>query len=87
VISAEKGRESGALIEVFTKAGTNAFHGTLSEMHTDNALTARTIFQDDVPKFRRNDFGGTFGGPIFKNHTFFLAQSFFCARNKGRHFW
>jgi Carboxypeptidase regulatory-like domain len=77
VISAEKGRESGALVEVFTKAGTNAFHGTLSEMHTDNALTARTVFQDDVPKFRRNDFGGTIGGPIIKNHTFFFGSAFF----------
>ena len=43
--SAEKGRNSGALIEVFTKSGTNQFHGTLSEFHTDNALSARTIFQ------------------------------------------
>jgi hypothetical protein len=86
VISAEKGRESGALIEVFTKAGTNKFHGSLSEMHTDNALTARTIFQDDVPKFRRNDFGGTFGGPIFKNHTFFFGSIFFLRSQQGRTF-
>src|SRR5260370_1175446 len=43
--SAEKGRNSGALVEVFTKSGTNQYHGTMSEFHTDNALTARTVFQ------------------------------------------
>jgi hypothetical protein len=83
VVSAEKGRESGALIEVFTKSGTNKFHGTLSEMHTDNALTARTVFQSDVPKFRRNDFGGTVGGPIFKDRTFFFGSIFFLRSQQG----
>jgi hypothetical protein len=83
VISADKGRESGALIEVFTKAGTNSFHGSLSEMHTDNALTARTVFQSEVPKFRRNDFGGTIGGPIFKNHTFFFGSIFYLRSQQG----
>ena len=80
--SAEKGRESGALIEVFTKAGTNKLHGTLSWMHTDNALTARTVFAD-VPKFRRNDFGGTIGGPIIKDHTFFFGSAFFLRSQQG----
>src|SRR6266478_8447266 len=40
--SAEKGRNSGALVEVFTKSGTNQYHGTISEFHTNNAFTART---------------------------------------------
>ena len=74
--SGEKGRQSGALIEVFTKPGTNKFHGVLSEFHTDNALTARTEFQTQVPKTVRNDFGGTIGGPIFKNKTFFFGSLF-----------
>jgi hypothetical protein len=68
--SAEKGRNSGALIEAFTKAGTNQFHGTLSEFHTNNALTSRTIFQSRIPASRRNEYGFTFGGPIIKNKTF-----------------
>ena len=46
--SAEKGRQSGALVEIFTKPGTNRFHG---------------MFQTEVPKYNRNDFGGTIGGP------------------------
>lgn len=73
--SAEKGRQSGALIELFTKSGTNAFHGTLSEMHTDAAITAHTEFQSKTPHSLRNDFGGTVG-PIFKNRTFFFDSLF-----------
>jgi hypothetical protein len=75
--SADKGRFSGALIQTFSKSGTNDFHGTLSEYHTDNDLRSRTIFQDSVPVFRRNEFGGTFGGPIIKNHTFFFGSLFY----------
>ena len=72
--SAEKGRNSGALVEVFTKSGTNQFHGTLSEFHTDNALTSRTIFQTSIPASRRNEYGFTFGGPAIKNKTFFFGS-------------
>lgn len=74
--SAEKGRQSGALVEVFTKSGTNKFHGSLSEMHTDNLLSARTHFQTEVPHSIRNDFGGTIGGPIIKDRTFFFGSLF-----------
>ncbi len=74
VFSAEKGRESGTLIEVFTKSGTNKLHGTLSEFHTNNDFTARTNFQANVPVFRKNEFGGTVGGPIIKDKTFFFAS-------------
>ena len=49
--SAEKGRESGALVEIYTKSGTNQVHGTLSEFHSDNDLTARSIFQNTVPVY------------------------------------
>jgi hypothetical protein len=59
VFSADKGHQSGALIEVFTKPGTNRFHGTLSEFYTGSALTARTEFQAVVPRYLRNDFGGS----------------------------
>ncbi len=82
---AAKGRYSGAWVQVFTKPGTDHFHGTISEYHTDNLLTARTEFQycppDSVgcraiPAFRRNEFGGTFGGPIIKNKLFIFAGAF-----------
>ena len=80
-IDAAKGRYSGAYVQVFTKPGTNEYHGSLSEYHTNNALTSRTEFQycapgtaasgcRAIPAFRRNEFGGTFGGPIIKNKLF-----------------
>ncbi|HWA95704.1 MAG TPA: carboxypeptidase regulatory-like domain-containing protein [Terracidiphilus sp.] len=85
--SAEKGRQSGALIEIFTKPGTNQFHGSLSEMHTDAAMTARTVFQPTgVPHSVRNDFGGTIGGPIFKNKTFFFGSLFWMKSTLGQTF-
>ncbi len=82
---AAKGRYSGAWVQVFTKPGTDGFHGTVSEYHTDNLLTARTEFQycppdtpgcRAIPAFRRNEYGGTIGGPIIKNKLFFFAGAF-----------
>ena len=79
-IDADKGRYSGAYVQVFTKPGSNDFHGTLSEYHTDNDLSARKIFQNcaagGCQAFRRNEFGGTFGGPIVKNKLFFFVGAF-----------
>ncbi|MBS1803466.1 MAG: TonB-dependent receptor [Acidobacteria bacterium] len=82
---AAKGRYSGAWVQVFTKPGTNNLHGSASEYFTNNNLTARTEFQycapDDtgcraIPAFRRNEFGGTLGGPIIKNKLFFFIGAF-----------
>src|SRR5580704_2552961 len=77
---AAKGRYSGAWVQVFTKPGTDQFHGSLSEYHTDNDLSGHTIFQNcaagGCPAFRRNEFGGTFGGPIVKNKLFFFVGAF-----------
>ncbi|HMH01041.1 MAG TPA: carboxypeptidase-like regulatory domain-containing protein, partial [Terriglobales bacterium] len=84
-IDASKGRYSGAYVQVFTKPGTNQLHGSLSEFHTNNALTARTEFQycapgetgcRAIPAFRRNEFGGTLGGPIIKNKLFVFGGLF-----------
>lgn len=83
VFSAEKGRESGALIEVYTKPGTNQLHASVSEVHTNNALTSRTVFQDNVPVFRRNEFGGTIGGPIIKDRTFFFGSAYQLLSSQG----
>jgi hypothetical protein len=81
--SADKGRQSGALIEVFTKSGTNQFHGDLSEFYTGAALTGRTEFQTKVPRYVRNDFGGSVGGPIFKSKTFFFGSLFYSKSSQG----
>ena len=73
--SAESGRNSSASVNVITKSGTNAFHGTAGWYHTNNRLTGRnSIFQPQVPVFRRNEANGTIGGPILKNRLFFFAS-------------
>ena len=72
--TAERGRNSGALIEVYTKSGTNQIHGALSEFHTNNQLTSRTVFQSAIPAFRRNEFGGVIGGPVIKDRTFLFGS-------------
>lgn len=71
---AEYGGNAGALTNVITKQGANKFHGSLDEFHTDNDLQARSYFQSAVPVFRKNEFGGSIGGPIWKDHTFFFAS-------------
>jgi hypothetical protein len=80
--SAQYGRNSSVLTQVTTKSGTNGFHGSLFEYHTNNKLTARNVFQNSpdpvsgrlLPVFRRNEFGGSFGMPIVKDHTFVFGS-------------
>lgn len=73
--SAEYGRNSSAMVNVITKSGTNSYHGTAAWYHTNNALTGRnSVFQPEVPVFRRNEGNGTFGGPIKKNKLFFFGS-------------
>ena len=74
-VEAEYGRNSGAIVNLVTKSGTNAFHGSLYEYFRNDALDARNYFNTDnfqQSKFRNNQFGGSFGGPIWKDHTFFF---------------
>src|SRR5947209_3172897 len=68
--SAEYGRNSSALVNVITKSGTNQYHGTAGWYHTNNRLQGHSVFQPQVPVFRRNEYNGTFGGPILKNRLF-----------------
>jgi hypothetical protein len=69
--SAEWGRNSSALVNAITKSGTNEYHGTAGWYHTNNQLSARnSVFQPQVPVFRRNQMNGTIGGPIIKNRLF-----------------
>jgi hypothetical protein len=75
--SAEYGKTSGGVVNAVTRSGTNAFHGSGYEFLRNSALDARNFFEDPTqPKagFRRNQFGGTIGGPIVKNRTFFFAD-------------
>jgi len=70
--SADKGRNAGALMNAVTKSGTNDFHGTAFEFMRDEALNARNFFSDTVPPFERHQFGGTAGGPLRRDRTFFF---------------
>ncbi len=71
---AEYGRNSGAIVNIVTKSGTNDFHGSLFEFFRNNKLDARNVFNprpDPQTAFRNNQFGGALGGPIKRNQTFF----------------
>jgi hypothetical protein len=70
--SAEYGETSGAVMISTTKSGTNSPHGTLFEFWRNDALNAGNYFAHKVANLRRNQFGGTVGGPIQKNKTFFF---------------
>jgi hypothetical protein len=71
---AEYGRNSGAVVNVVTKSGTNAFHGNVYEFFRNKVLNARGYFDPEKPDFKQNQFGGTFGGPIKKDRTFFFTS-------------
>jgi hypothetical protein len=75
--SAEFGRSGGAVINATVKSGTNGFHGTAFEFLRNSDLDARGFFAPaDQPKppFRQNQFGGTLGGPVKRNKTFFFVD-------------
>ena len=69
---AQYGRNGSGTVEVATKSGTNAFHGNVYEFVRNDAFNARNYFQSSVPPYKKNDFGYTIGGPIWKNHTYFF---------------
>jgi Carboxypeptidase regulatory-like domain len=75
---AEYGRNSGSVVNVVTKSGSNQFHGNLYEFFRNKVLNANAYcFSSDgctKPKFNQNQFGGTFGGPIKKDRTFFFTS-------------
>src|SRR3979490_1018642 len=76
--SAEYGKTSGGVVNAITRSGTNQLHGSGYEFVRNSALDAANFFENagGVPKapFKRNQFGGTIGGPIVKNRTFFFAD-------------
>jgi hypothetical protein len=72
--SAEYGTRAGPTVLVTTKSGTNNFHGSLFEFVRNTAFDAKGPFATTTPKFNLNQFGGTFGGPIIHNKTFFFVD-------------
>jgi len=73
---AEYGRNSGAVVNVVTKSGTNDLHGSFYEFFRNDVLNAHpfTFVASPKPAFKQNQFGGTIGGPIKKDKTFFFAS-------------
>jgi len=75
--NAEYGRNTGAIVDVVTRSGTNEWHGDAYEFGRYNALGARDFFNRAPARqnpYVRNQFGGSVGGPILKNRTFFFLN-------------
>lgn len=74
---AEFGRAGGAVLITSTRAGSNQFHGSAFEFLRNSDLDAKNFFDRPslpIPPYKLNDFGGSFGGPIIRNKTFFFAD-------------
>jgi hypothetical protein len=72
---ASYGRTTGGIFNSITRTGTNRFHGNAYEFIRNSAIDARDFFnQGTIPPFKRNEFGGSLGGPIWKDHTFFFVD-------------
>lgn len=71
-INPEYGRNSGAVLNAVIKSGTNSFHGSAFDFYRDTFLNSKNYFKSSKDIFHQNQFGGTIGGPVWKNHTFFF---------------
>jgi carboxypeptidase family protein len=76
--SAEFGRSLGGVVNLQIKSGTNSLRGSAFEFHRDDAFDANNFFNNRAgrakPDFKQNQFGGTIGGPVFKDRTFFFGD-------------
>jgi len=77
--AAEYGRAAGSVVNVITKAGTNGFHGSAFLFNNNEVFNARSNLDkaakfNDAPRRNENQFGGTLGGPIIKDKTFFFGS-------------
>ncbi|HEY2016407.1 MAG TPA: TonB-dependent receptor [Bryobacteraceae bacterium] len=77
VFPAEYGRNAGSQVIVTTRSGGNKFHGSVFEFLRNQVTDAKNYFtpaNSSIPAFKQNQFGGTLGGPIIHNKTFFFAS-------------
>ena len=72
--TAETGRTLGGVINIITKSGGNEFHGSGFEFARHEKFDSRLFFAQGKPKTRQNQFGGSLGGPIKSNRTFFFVD-------------
>ncbi len=83
--SAETGGTMAAQVEVVSRSGSNEFHGSLFEYLRNDKMDARSPFDpSNIPPFRLNQFGGSVGGPLVKDKTFFFANYEGLAQRLGR---
>ncbi len=71
--NAEFGHSTGSTTNIVTRTGTNAVHGALWEFLRNDAMDAKSFFAPSVEPLKRNQFGGTIGGPIRRDKTFFFG--------------
>ena len=81
---AEYGRNSGSVVNLVTKSGTNQWHGNVYDFLRNKVLNARGYFDTTKPAFVMNQFGGTLGGPIKKDRTFFFVSYEGLRRSEGK---
>ena len=77
MFSADVGRNSGAVVDVITKSGTNSLHGSTFYFHRNSAMDAQNFFSrpgSPVPPFRYNQYGFAVGGPVIRNKTFWFVD-------------
>ncbi len=72
--SAEYGKFTGSVMNTVTKSGTNRFHGTLFEFYRNQGMDATSYFDPTKSELKRHQFGGVFGGPIWKDKIFFFTD-------------
>jgi len=76
--TAEEGRDAGAVVNIITKSGSDKFHGSLYEFFRNDIFNTRDFNaktgSTPKPEYRQNQFGGSIGGPIVKNRTFFFGD-------------
>jgi hypothetical protein len=82
--TAQAGRTSGGVISAVTRAGTNAFHGSVYEFFRDSALDTRNYNDTVKPPFRRNQYGASAGGPIQRDKTFIFGDYEGVRQNLGQ---
>ena len=72
---AEFGLATGGIVQVVTKSGTNTLHGTAFEYFRDKSLNALGVFEAEKPAYRRNQFGGSVGGPLLRDRIHYFGAA------------
>src|SRR5581483_2962125 len=85
--SAQYGTRAGPTVLVTTKSGSNNYHGSVFEFFRNTSLDAKSYFATETEKFNLNQFGGSFGGPIKRDKTFFFVDYQGSRKRVGQNFF